>query len=369
MTDESDGGLEIRAADKGKSAETTVGLQSSVANAGFFQLPREIRDRIYQLCLTTQDGLPVEWPANWKPYKLQPQLLRTCWVVYKEAAPILYKANNITFHHPSDANMFVRAMTSTELSRQITMLGLHIKSQDTRLWVPYLKSRDPYRSLSADFQFLREINVRFRSNKWQHSLPPESNMRTWCEDSRLDDVINGLRSCFFPELGVDAFDAQQDWTSAEVNDDSNPTQRKVRRPRPRDVYTTLASRQAPTPTIKLVCACRINAAQFAHLTSDAALAPEPLNPAQVGATDGAALGTRALPTAPLFYSQDPVREGDPFRGFSAIDLRYNTKKLHDPDLGSATVARTPFADKNGVLISLEVHSLDPRRDNPETRNV
>lgn len=91
-------------------------LPDSVANSVLFTLPREIRDRIYSFSMTTQNFVPIEWPPlsyGVIPYGIQPQLLRTCRIIHEEVAPLLYSLNIMTFHHPSDANMFVRAFAST----------------------------------------------------------------------------------------------------------------------------------------------------------------------------------------------------------------------------------------------------------------
>ena len=152
-------------------------------------------------CLTSQSSLPVEWPSNLKSgHRMIPKLLRTCRIIYEEASPVLYTSNCLAFQHPSDANMFVRAISSPLHGQRITQLHLQIRAQDTRLWMPYITSTDPCRSLKADFPCLRDLSVRFRSNKWQHALPPDANMRLWSEDSRLDEVIDGLRHVYLPKV-------------------------------------------------------------------------------------------------------------------------------------------------------------------------
>lgn len=160
-------------------------LPDSVAQSPLFTLPREIRDRIYTFCLVSEAKEEhVVWPTKLLSLGLQAQILQTCRIVYNEAAPLLYTANTICFHHPSDANMFVRALSSPILSRHIVNLQLHIKAQDMRLWMPYLNSTDSKRSLKYDFPNLRELSIRFRSNRWQHSLPPESNLKIWSSTLR-----------------------------------------------------------------------------------------------------------------------------------------------------------------------------------------
>lgn len=336
-------------------------LPDSVANSLLFELPREIRDRIYAMCLTAKDGMPVEWPRPREApgsYDLQPQLLQTCKIIHNEAAPLLYTSNNLTFHHPSDANMFVHAFASSPLyGRQVSNLSLHIKAQDMRLWMPYLTSTDEVRSLKADFPNLKELGVRFRSNKWQHQHPPEINLKNWCDDSRLDEVVDGLRHVFLP--GTPAERAQISDRDFQQYMARNPTafdDREVNtqfRKRLMELHKSRHNYKAPrqdAPIIRVCCACRVHATHFTALTT---LTPTDTRPQTNGNAD-------SPPDIP-----GPVRDGEAFRGFTAIDLQNGVKRLYDPDLGSANVARTPYADKGGILIALEIHCLDPKKDNVE----
>jgi hypothetical protein len=342
-------------------------LPDSAADSTLFKLPREIRDRIYSFCLTAEGSAAVEWPTQWKMYGMQPQLLRTCHIVYEEAAPLLYTLNNMTFHHPSDANMFVRAISSPDFAREITNLSLHIKAQDTRLWMPYLTSRESSRSLKADFPSLRSLSIRFRSNKWSHTLPPEANLKIWSEDSRLDEITDGLRHVFLADRPPKPKNEREFETSMSNRSDmypldpSNPEYKKqwlaIHKAR-----NNFARKHETAPVIKITCACRIHSTHFAALTGPPQAGPDLSRPNETGV-----LQTTILP--PI----DPPQrtpDGQPFKGFTPADLRGDLKRLHDPDLGSATVAQTPFADKNGILISLEIHCLDPKRDNTaEQRTV
>lgn len=359
MTD-SDCGLEM-----GRTRETELDdipeLPESVAESLLFTLPREIRDCIYQFCLTAKDNRQVEWPTLRRAFGLQPHLIRTCKIIYNEAAPLLYTLNTMTFHHPSDANMFVRAAASPLLARHITYLSLHIRAQDTRLWMPYLTSKDSTRSLRADFPNLRDLNLRYRSNKWQHALSPDHNMKLWADDSRLDELVDGLRHVYLhTTTNTHARDPQ---TAAEFDtyisahpdayplDPADPQFKKqwldVHRAR-----TAFAAHKAATPTIKVVCACRVHSTHFAALTGTGPPVVPPIAPG--------ALGLPARPRSPE-QPATAVREGEAFRGFTALDLRHGTRRLCDPELGSANVSRTPFADKEGVLLALEIHCLDPKR--------
>lgn len=336
-------------------------LPESVANSLLFELPREIRDRIYAMCLTAKDGMPVEWPRPREApgsYDLQPQLLRTCKIIHDESAPLLYTINNLTFHHPSDANMYVHAFACSPVyGRQVSNLSLHMKSQDMRLWMPYLTSTDEVRSLKADFPNLKELGLRFRSNKWQHQHPPEINLKNWADDSRLDEVIDGLRHVFMPgtpreRAQISDRDFQQylarnptAFEGVEVNTQFRKCLMELHKAR----HAYKAPRQ-DAPIIRVCCACRVHTTHFAALTTPIATDSRSL---AIGNLD-----SQADPPA-------PVRDGETFRGFTALDLQNGIKRLYDPDLGSANVARTPYADKNGILIALEIHCLDPKKDSAE----
>lgn len=358
MADDSDYGIEMAHHDT--ELRDIPELPDSVADSPLFSLPREIRDRIYGFCLTANAGVPVEWPTQWKTYGLQPQMFRTCKIIYDEAAPLLYTLNNMTFHHPSDANMFVRAISSPHLARDISNLSLHIKAQDTRLWMPYLTSRDHSRSLKADFPTVRNLSIRFRSNKWAHNLPPEANLKIWSEDSRLDEIVDGLRHVFLPDGPKDPKNEREfetyisNHSSAFPLDPSDPGYRKqwlaIHKAR-----NDFARKQEAVPTIKITCACRVHPTHFAALTSP----PAAPGPDLSQANNGTGVIQQTLPPVD---PPAPVKEGDPFRGFTPSDLRQGVKRMHDPDLGSATTAQTAFADKEGILLSLEIHCLDPKRD-------
>jgi hypothetical protein len=333
-------------------------LPDSVAHSLLFELPREIRDRIYSFCLTSRDNLPIEWPSLWRPYGLQPQLLRTCKIIHDEAGPLLYSLNAQMFHHPSDANVFVRAFTSPALGKNITRLKLHIRAQDMRLWMPYVTSTVASRSVKADFPALKDLEVRYRSNRWQHHHSVESNLKVWSDDSRLDEIINGLRHVF---LGIKTnTESQRFWEFSArlplpgvlgqeelpLGHEDFPDERQLHDAVPRNTGPYV--RRHDEPLLRVTCACRVHAAHFAELTNP----PPPTDETQSTSEDPQA--STAPPT--------PVREGEVFRGFTAVDLRHDVKRLYDQEAGSANVAQTPYADKRGVLLSLEIHCLDPKRD-------
>jgi len=256
---------------------------------------------------------------------------------------MLYTWNRLVFHHPSDANMFVHACTEQQLAQKISNLGLTIRAQDTRLWMPYIMSRDRHRSLEADFPSLRELHVRFRSAEWRQDLSPENNMRLWSEDSLLHEVVDGIRNIYIPSV---------------------PRKRKNSR---KEEISVDEGRLRSKPTIKVTCACRVNSAHFDTLTSPL---PDP-------DTEGAHLpdlsltdnGTGVIQQTPPMLGEAttspiPIHDGEPFRGFNPIDLQTNpVKTIDEPKFGLAHVAHTPFADKNGILLSLEIHVLEPRKDN------
>ncbi|KAF2480875.1 hypothetical protein BDY17DRAFT_312687 [Neohortaea acidophila] len=361
--------------------DDTSPLPASVAQCPLFLLPREIRDRVYSFCLTSQNGQQVEWPSAMKSYTTQPQLLRTCKIIYDEAGPLLYSLNALTFHHPSDANMFVRAIASQPMAQHTTRVNLHIKAQETSLWTRYLSSRDPIRSLKCDFPGLRELQVKYRSNKWSHTQTPHSNMKTWSYDENLDQLINGFREVFLPDGPAGGFlninngtDIPLSPTDTEMNAWlANPLPAS---PTPADLrcqhhWLKVQRRLAatpPAPTIRIICTCRVHVTHFAALTT----------PPHPGAVDLMRLhNANATPLVhppnessllhlgqrlgdDVFSPIPPVKEGEPFRGFTPVDLRAGLKRLFDPELGWANVAVTPFANRSGVLLALEIHSLEGR---------
>lgn len=357
-------------------------LPVSVAKSLLFNLPREIRDRIYTFCLASDYNAPVEWPplpaaANVRS-ALLPQLLRTCKIIYTESAPILYSINCLTFHHPSDANMFVRAIASPIYTRYIGTLSFHIKAQDTRLWMPYLTSTDRSRSLKADFPNVRELGVRYRSNKWHHTGTTEQNMRAWVEDSRLDEVIDGLRHVFYPPTGHGKGKARQSrgrhdrealeegvargrTSSSEDNPGTttnNPTSKghwlELHHARTTPIY-------AGAPRIKVICACRIHPILFAGITGTGPMPPMPAAPpppANLIPPPPPTHGVQPIDMPPP-PPPEPVVEGEPFRGFTTQDLRTNERcSWVGEESGSMKAARTPFADKERIALAFELYTFE-----------
>jgi hypothetical protein len=381
MDDGSEYGLEMA---RTRRLEDISELPDSVAKSRLFSLPREIRDRIYLFSLTAREGECVEWPnmPDARPSQMAPSLLRTCKLVYAEAVNVLYTSNRLSFAHPSDANMFVHAISSPIAT--ITFLNLHVKAQDTRLWMPYLTSTDHTRSLKADFPSLKELVIRYKSNKWQHALPVEANLRHWAEDQRLDEMIKGLGHVFYPvettELPASTPATQEDFQRyLEANSDSFPTeeasfkQRLLQLHRAQQAFAH--TRQPPSPpSIKIICACRIHHTHFAALTSGLGTPPnqQPVNMAHghgaqppTAAAAGMIPGMAALhgifAAAPMPVQQ-PVQPGEAFRGFSPIDFKDKVKTVADSSIEGwgavARVARTVFAKKGKVGLALEVFSVE-----------
>lgn len=384
MDEGSEYGLEMA---RTRRLEDISELPDSVARSRLFSLPREIRDRIYLFSLTARAGECVEWPSGPEARSLHmaPQLLRTCKLIYAEATNVLYTSNRLSFAHPSDANMFVRAISSP--IGTVTFLNLHVKSTDTRLWMPYLTSTDTARSLKSDFPSLKELVIRYKSNKWQHALPVEANLRHWDDDSRLTEIINGLGHVFYPvettELPASTPATQEDFQRyLEANSDAFPTgessfkERLLQLHRAQQAFAL--TRQPPSPpAIRIICACRIHPTHFDALTSSS---PAPQQPTHAHPAQGNGVqGTAGLPATAagmipgmatlqgIFAAspppiQQPVQSGDVFRGFSPADLRGKVKIVADSSIEGwgavAKVARTVFAKKGKIGLALEVFSVE-----------
>lgn len=348
-------------------------LPSSVANSLLFALPREIREKIYSLCLHARDALPVEWPRpdthrRHNPYHIQPQLLRTCRIVHSESAPLLYALNNLTFHHPSDSNVFVRALCDTAFGRRITGLSLHVKAGDIRMWMTYLTSTDPHRSLRYDFPNLRDLGLRYRSSRWNAGNSAEHNLKSWIDDSRLDELIDGVRGVYRPywctpqeeksraaeEQGLSGFDHDNDLPEPEFLTRDETVRARDRYFELRHARLERALQKDSAPLIRICCACRVHPSHFNALT----------DPSVAFHLQDQNLRAGVLPDAPHHLPAERVMEGSPFpaNGFTSTDLQRDVKKLYDPELGSANVSRTPYVWRKGVLLALEIHSVDSRRD-------
>lgn len=347
--------------DQDRDSTNTSELPTSVASSLFFTLPREIRDRIYALCLTSHNNRQVDWPTQHCSDGLQPQILGLCRIIHDETLPLLYALNTFAFNHASDANMFVRAIASQTQSRHIANLTLNIKAHDLRLWMAYITSRDAHRSLKADFQNLRELGVRYKSVRWQHSLPPESNLKIWAEDSRLDEVIDGIRAAFLGNRNNNRSTSRG--RPGEGVSSAAPVASSLSREQlgPSDANYLLDARRMPSrlppaatqppPTIRVTCICRVHSTHYNALTNPVHPAP----PVRDLTRPGNGTGVIQQQSDDVFAPPTPVREGEPFRGFTAVDFQ-------GAGFVSAGVARTVFADREGVGLALEIQCADSRRE-------
>nr|OQO29451.1 hypothetical protein B0A51_02758 [Rachicladosporium sp. CCFEE 5018] len=360
-------------------------LPQSVSRSLLFVLPREIRDRIYSYCLSAPDREHLEWPTSYHVRTmpaLSPSLLRTSKLITDEATSILYGTNTLSFSHPSDANMFVRALTPKIAASKIARLHLPIKVQEMRMWMPYLTSNDMSRSLKTDYPALRDLTIRYKSNKWQHNASPETNLRHWSEDARLDELINGLSNVYYPRdqharaQGDESEELPDASTSDSVHDPG--TAPDIRR------WQDAGNCDQIPPTIKVICACRVHSTQFATLTAGRPFtfhnvnqAPTPQQTAafnslaaQVGPTPPAQLPGVASILESLLPSAGPplataVKAGTEFRGFTQADFRGRATKATrlggvggKYDRESVQTARTVFTTKGQVLLALEVYAAD-----------
>ncbi|KAH9819873.1 hypothetical protein Tdes44962_MAKER00862 [Teratosphaeria destructans] len=368
-------------------------LPENVAESLLFRLPREIRDRIYAFALTSQD-LPVEWPplpGMTLKYGIQAQLLRTCRIMHREAAPLLYSSNRLMFHHPSDANMFVRALADPVLARKcVQHVSLQIKAGDTRLWMPFLTSTREERGLKADFPGLRQIEVRYRGNRWNQHQSIEQNLQSWNDDMRLGEIVDGLRNMYLIGIGKPLVDMEKgDRDSTVLREERPETPQAVNEMNAEEFMRFIDARKPgedmdfkrqllelhiahmppkkqpllPPPIIKVTCACRVSSTHFNLLTGTTDNGFQRLpHPAAFPPGTSIATVLQTAAAGPVEGPIRPVKAGDGFTGFTLVDFQQSPpKKLYDPDLGSAKVARTVFADKQGVGLALEVHCLDAVR--------
>lgn len=359
-------------------------LPPSVAHSLLFALPQEIRDRIYTYCLVGAPGLAFEWPSA-SPAKLNlaPQLLRTCKAIFAEAAPLLYMNNTFSFAHPSDANVFVRAMVSPLHAGMITTLNLHLRAQDLRLWMSYLTSTNETRSLKADFLNVKEVILRYKTNRWAPSQPAEVNIRHWPNDRSLDEIVNALRHTFYPipaklpqpQTADGAHPGRSDpeqWAwdylmTGVVPDDTEAVQ-YTRHPRDDSMYRTRS------PIVKVIYTCRIHISQFLALTNTPAPQPQQA-PHPAAATGAGAFGpTTFFPQliqnaigAALTTADDPpenndlAREGETFRGYDLNDFQGRARRVQETNATynmQSFAATTVFSVKNNIQIAFELFAFD-----------
>lgn len=143
---------------------SSTGLSAPVTKPHLFNLPRELREKIYTQALCSPHNIP--WPSATLRTHLSPQLLRTCRMIHAEATPVLYSQNRFQFTHPSDANMFLYNHNPEIIRANVKKLHLIIKDhRDVRsLWTSWLSSTMPDRSLASDYPNLTILDIRLRSD-------------------------------------------------------------------------------------------------------------------------------------------------------------------------------------------------------------
>lgn len=72
------------------------GLTNSDMSSNFFSLPRELRDRIYELVLLQQE-LIDPWMLQNLQQKLNPELLHVNKTIHREASSLIYAQNRFDF--------------------------------------------------------------------------------------------------------------------------------------------------------------------------------------------------------------------------------------------------------------------------------
>lgn len=178
-----------------KAAGNASELPTSVASSPLFSLPTELRQLIWSYALSPSSGTPeVTWPYTVSTH-LQPQLLRTCRPIYEEAARILYTTTNLSFAHPSDANMFRRALASHEYAPLLPHFTISLRAADAKLWTAYFNSTSPERSLVRDFPHLRSVTLCYYGLRYAEHYNHAQNVRLWLKDPRLQEVILSARKC------------------------------------------------------------------------------------------------------------------------------------------------------------------------------
>ena len=167
-------------------------LPPSVANSPLFRLPLELREHIYLHLL--HSALGFNFPSDHSSTACTPSILRVCRAMHAEATPLLYTTNKLIFSHPSDANMFRRALAS-ELSTYLSTIVLRVKNTDTKLWTHYFNTHAAERSLVRDYPHLRTLFVRFRGPRFQPLFSAEQNAVHWLRDPKLHELIPSVRKC------------------------------------------------------------------------------------------------------------------------------------------------------------------------------
>lgn len=162
-------------------------------------LPFELRQLIFSYALSPSSALvEIPWPTPTLQSHLHPALLRTNRQIHAEASRILYTTTNLSFAHPSDANMFRRALASPLYAPLLPHFTLRIASSDAKLWTSYFHSTSPERSLVKDFPNLQSLTIRYVGLRYDTRFEWERNAIHWLRDDRLQEVILAVRKCCDP---------------------------------------------------------------------------------------------------------------------------------------------------------------------------
>lgn len=172
-------------------------LPASVARSPLFKLPPELRQLIFSYALSPSSSAApdIPWPSTHLAAHLQPQLLRVCKPVYDEAAVILYTTTNLLFTHPSDANMFRRALASPLHAPLLPHFTIAVRSIDYKLWTAWFNSRIDERSLVRDFPDCRSLTVRYSGLRWDARYDENGNAHMWLKDPKLQEIVLSVRKC------------------------------------------------------------------------------------------------------------------------------------------------------------------------------
>ena len=179
-----------------ETPQPTELLPVSIASSRLFALPRELRLLIWSYALSPSDPtLEIPWPSTHLHASLQPQLLRVCKPIYAESSEILYTTTNLSFAHPSDANIFRRALASQELALLLPHFTIRVKSTDAKLWTNYFNSHSQERSLVKDFPSLQSLSIRYQGLRYDRRFTEDQNAHLWLKDPRLQEVVLSVRRC------------------------------------------------------------------------------------------------------------------------------------------------------------------------------
>jgi hypothetical protein len=147
----------------GAGLTTPPNKPEPITKPHLFDLPRELREKIYAYSLSTPHIIP--WPSANLRTHLAPQLLRVCKTIYHEATPVLYSHNCFQFHHPSDANMFLFNYNPDVIRANVKKVHLLIRDREVNsLWTQWISSTMPGRNLQDDYPNLTRLEIRLRSS-------------------------------------------------------------------------------------------------------------------------------------------------------------------------------------------------------------